>query len=223
MYAEDDMLMLSGIQHFAFCPRQWALIHIEQQWSDNRHTVEGSILHSHVDDPFYRRKMNDVVVLRRVSIASKELGLYGFTDIIELHPSDSDENTILHPQYPGRWLPYPIEYKHGKVKPDERDEVQLAAQVICLEEMYGIRINYAAFYYAETNNREVICITDELRGKTIAYAYQMHNIFATGIVPKAEKKTHCKNCSMVDICLPGISEKASVTTYLKHNLYAETT
>lgn len=87
MYAEDDMLMLSGIQHFKFCPRQWALIHLEQQWEDNRLTTEGSLMHRNVDDPFYRQKCGDNICLRSVHIASKELGLYGIADVIFiLHP-----------------------------------------------------------------------------------------------------------------------------------------
>lgn len=116
MYSEDDMLMLSGIQHFRFCPRQWALIHIEQQWDDNRLTIEGQILHKHVDDPFYRQKCGDQITLRAVNIASRELGLYGISDAIELLPSPSLEDTILHPKYPGRWRPVAVEYKHGRPK-----------------------------------------------------------------------------------------------------------
>lgn len=103
------MLMLSGIQHFRFCPRQWALIHIEQQWEDNRLTIEGHILHKHVDDPFYRQKCGELITLRSVDIASRELGLYGISDAIELHPSSSEENTIRHPKYPGLWKPVIVE------------------------------------------------------------------------------------------------------------------
>ena len=102
MYSEDDMLMLSGIQHYRFCPRQWALIHLEQQWDDNRLTIEGQLLHKHVDDPFYRQKCGEHIMLRAVNIASWELGLYGVADVIELHPSVSAEDTISHPKYPGR-------------------------------------------------------------------------------------------------------------------------
>ena len=153
MFSDDDMLMLSGIQHYRFCPRQWALIHIEQQWGDNRLTMEGSLLHKHVDDPFYRQKCGDHITLRSVSIASHELGLYGISDAIELHPTDDAVNSITHPRYPGRWQPYPIEYKHGKPKRNEVDEVQLAAQAMCLEEQYGIRVAYGAFFYAEIRHR----------------------------------------------------------------------
>lgn len=111
--------MLSGIQHFMFCPRQWALIHIEQQWAENKLTTEGSILHSNVDNPFYRQKNGDVITLRSLHIASRELGLYGVTDAVELIPSDSREDSITHNKYKGFWKPYPIEYKRGHSKPDE--------------------------------------------------------------------------------------------------------
>ena len=113
MYSEDDMLMLSGIQHYRFCPRQWALIHLEQQWDDNRLTIEGQLLHKHVDDPFYRQKCGNHITLRSVNIASRELGLYGISDAIELLPSDDVTDTIQHPKYPGHWIPVPVEYKHG--------------------------------------------------------------------------------------------------------------
>ena len=162
MYNEDDMLMLSGIQHFRFCPRQWALIHIEQQWGDNRLTIEGQILHKHVDDPFYRQKCGDQITLRAVNIASRELGLYGISDAIELLPSSSFENTILHPNSPGRWQPVAVEYKHGKPKRNEVDEVQLAAQIMCIEEMYAIHIPYGAFFYGELRHRVNVDITEEL-------------------------------------------------------------
>lgn len=158
MYTEDEMLMLSGIQHYKFCPRQWALIHIELLWEDNRLTTEGNILHENVDNPFYRQKNGDVITLRSLHIASKELGLYGITDAVELIPSDSPNDAITHHRYPGYWKPYPVEYKRGRQKPDERDEVQLAAQVMCLEEMYHINIPYAALYYNEPKRREIITI-----------------------------------------------------------------
>ena len=106
MYGDDDMLMLSGIQHYRFCPRQWAFIHIEQLWDDNRLTMEGILMHKHVDDPFYRQKCGENIALRAVNVASHELGLYGVTDIVELHPSDDAANSIKHPRYPGLWQPY---------------------------------------------------------------------------------------------------------------------
>ncbi len=223
MYTEDEMLMLSGIQHFMFCPRQWALIHIEQQWSENKLTTEGQILHKNVDNPFYRQKNGDVITLRSLHIASKELGLYGITDAVELVPTDSSEDAITHNRYKGYWKPYPVEYKRGHHKPDERDEVQLAAQAMCLEEMYGISIPYGALYYDEVKHRETISISNSLRKTTSQCAKQMHEIFKTGILPKAVKQHHCKNCSLVDICMPEMSDCTQVSTYLNKNLYEDIT
>lgn len=220
MYSEDEMLMLSGIQHFRFCQRQWALIHIEQQWNENRLTIEGQILHKHVDDPFYRQKCGDMITLRSVNIASHELGLYGISDAIELVPSQSLQDSILHPKYPGRWQPIVIEYKHGKPKKDKSDEVQLAAQTMCLEEMYSININYGIFFYGELRHRVCIDITDELRDIVRQCAKSMHEIFNKGIIPKAEYVKHCEKCSLIDICMPKTATKCNtVNTYLNKNLY----
>lgn len=214
--------MLSGIQHYMFCPRQWALIHIEQQWAENRLTTEGQLLHKNVDNPFYRQKNGDTITLRSLHIASKRLGLYGITDAVELIPSDSPEDSITHNRYPGYWKPYPVEYKRGHSKPDERDEVQLAAQAMCLEEMYGINIPYGALYYDEVKHRETIAISDGLRKTTQQCAKQMHDIFKSGIMPKPVKASHCRNCSLKDICMPEMSDCTQVKTYLNNNLYEDT-
>ena len=223
MYAEDDMLMLSGIQHYMFCPRQWALIHMEQEWDDNRLTVEGHLLHKRVDDPFYRQKNGDTITLRSVHIASKELGLYGVSDAMELVPSEDETNWISHSQYPGHWLPLPIEYKRGKPKVDERDEVQLAAQVMCLEEMYKIHIDQGALYYGETKHRQTISINEDLRKLTKYCAEEMHKIFASGVLPRVEKRRHCRNCSLHNICIPSSQECTKASFYLNKYLYEETT
>ena len=221
MYKDEDMLMLSGIQHFMFCPRQWALIHIDQQWEENRLTAEGQLLHINVDNPSYRQKNVETITLRSVAIASKELGLYGVSDAIELHPVIDGQNGISHKSYPGTWLPFPIEYKRGKPKRTSIDEVQLAAQAMCLEEMYGIQIESGALYYGETKHREVVSIDQELRSLTIKCAKEMHHIFCTGIIPKADKDKQCRSCSLVDICLPNMNSWSKVSSYLKKCLYEE--
>lgn len=223
MYSDDDMLMLSGIQHFRFCPRQWALIHIEQQWSDNRLTAEGHVLHQRVDDPFYRQKCGDFITLRSVSVASHQLGLYGITDVVELHHTDDTGNSICHPKYPGRWLPYPVEYKHGKPKRNEVDEVQLAAQAICLEEQYSIIISHGAFFYAEIRQRMEVVITDELREIVFNCAAKMHEIFQSGQLPPITRGKYCDKCSLNDICIPELAACGKVSSYLNCNLYEETT
>ena len=221
-YDDDHMLMLSGIQHYMFCPRQWALIHIEQQWDENRLTAEGQLLHQNVDNPAYRQKNGDVITLRAVHIASHSLGLYGVTDAVELLPSDNAADAITHPRYLGFWKPYPIEYKRGRHKPDERDEVQLAAQAICLEEMYGIHIPEGAFFYHETRHRETVQIDKHLRQLTNELSEAMHRTFESGITPKAVERKECKSCSLIDICAPDLTKKTTVTHYLKKTLDEET-
>lgn len=185
--------------------------------------MEGQIMHQHVDDPFYRQKMGDHICLRAVSLASKELGLYGVSDIVELHPTDNIENSIKHPSYPGQWIPFPVEYKHGKPKNDEVDVVQLVAQAICLEEVYGIRIHQGAIYYGMTRRRLDVDITDNLRDMVKVYAESMHEMFRLGKTPSVQKKPYCRSCSLKDICMPDSAYRESATNYLKTNLYAETT
>lgn len=223
MYTDDDMLMLSGIQHYRFCPRQWALIHIEQLWEENRLTTEGDILHKHVDDPFYRQKCGDYVSLRAVSIASHELGLYGISDIIELRPTDDSSNFITHPKYPGKWMPVPVEYKHGRPKHHQIDEVQLAAQVMCLEEQYHISLSLGVLYYAETKRRVEVEITSELRNIVRQCSSEMHRIYANAIIPQGEYTCHCDRCSLLNVCMPTRKEVTKASYYLRKNLYEETT
>lgn len=219
MYADDDMLMLSGIQHFRFCPRQWALIHIEQEWRDNRLTIEGQIQHHHVDNPFYRQKCGDNIVLRAVNIASNQLGLYGVADLIELVPADGPADAITHPKYQGWWHPVPIEYKHGHPKRNEIDEVQLAAQAMCLEELYGINIPSGAFFYAEIRRRVDVIITSQLRDIVHMCSHEMHQIFAQGVIPQGYYSPKCDKCSLHEICMPHASSGRSVSDYLQNNLY----
>ena len=198
-YKEDDLLLLSGIQHMAFCPRQWALIHIEQQWAENVKTIEGQHLHERVDDPFNKDSSSALVVWRSLNLISYELGLTGRADVVEFRKSDTGINL---PGKAGKWIPYPIEYKRGKPKPDERDEVQLCAQAKCMEEMFGTEILEGALYYGETRRRTVVQFSTELRSQVEAYANEMHRLFEQGITPAPEYKSHCKSCSLIEICLP---------------------
>ncbi|WP_279149257.1 CRISPR-associated protein Cas4 [Segatella bryantii] len=223
MYSEDDMLMLSGIQHFRFCPRQWALIHMEQQWEENRLTTEGNILHKHVDDPFYRQKCKENICLRSVNVASRKLGLYGVTDVVELHPTLEENNSILHPGYPGRWILYPIEYKHGRPKKNQIDEVQLAAQAMCLEEIYGVPVMKGALYYEQTKRRVEVCFTEQLRDIVQDCALQMHNTYLSARIPQASYQQFCDKCSLINICMPLKPKDMSASYYLKKSLYEEAT
>lgn len=149
-YAEDDYLMLSGIQHFQFCKRQWGLIHIEQQWAENEATVHGQILHQKADDPYIKEKRKDIIISRAMHVSSKTLGLYGILDVVEFH---KDENGVALKGKRGKWLPRIVEYKRGKPKRDTRDIVQLVAQTICLEETFGCPIETGCLYYHSVNQK----------------------------------------------------------------------
>lgn len=217
-YDDEDLLMLSGIQHIAFCERQWALIHIEQQWAENRLTVEGDHLHKNVDDPLFINQSKGVVTLRSVSLISRELGLYGLSDVVEMHKTDSSENSITHPDYKGYWTFYPIEYKRGKPKKNAIDEVQLCAQAMCLEEMYKLNISKGSLYYGEIRRRDEVLFSPELRHLVIEYSNRMHDLYSNAITPLPIYKAHCKSCSLYDICLPkSFAKPKSISAYFAKN------
>lgn len=133
------------------------------------------------------------------------------------------KNAIKHPKYPRYWNPIPIEYKRGREKPDRCDEVQVAAQALCLEEIYDIHISHGVIYYGEEHTRKPIIIDEELRTFTKDCTSHMHQIYKTGRTPIAEYRPHCRSCSIKDICMPKLSSHRNVRNYLKMNLYEETT
>jgi len=213
-YLEEDYLMLSGIQHFYFCKRQWALIHIEQQWAENQATMEGNYLHDKADNPYIVEKRKDTFISRAVPVASKYLGLSGILDVLEFK---KDKQGISVEGKDGFWMPNIVEYKRGKPKKDKRDIVQLVAQVICLEEMLNCTIKKSDFFYHEINRRLSIDITDELKDETRKYSMEMHHLYELKRTPKAESYKNCQKCSLYDICLPRMTKKkVSVPNYIKH-------
>lgn len=219
VYAENDYLMLSGIQHFQFCKRQWSLIHIEQQWSDNEATDHGQILHKKADDPYIKEKRNDVIISRAMHVSSKELGLYGILDVVEFH---KDERGIELKGRSGKWLPVIVEYKRGKDKKDIYDIVQLVAQAICLEETLECTIEYSYLYYHRVNQKKRIEITPELRKEVVSLTSQMHEYYEQKVVPKAEYFKNCQLCSLVDICMPRLSKKnRNIDNYIFNALKSE--
>jgi len=218
IYDDEELLMLSGIQHVAFCPRQWALIHIEQQWAENVRTIEGNQLHERVDDPFEKDWKKGIITLRSVSLLSRELGLTGIADIVEILLTDELTGIAL-PGRSGFWRFQPVEYKRGKPKSEECDEVQLCAQAMCLEEMHSIIIPNGYIFYGETRRRVDVTFSFELRLKVKELAFKMHELFNKGLTPLPVVKNHCKMCSLFDICLPeSMSNTQNVTEYLKWEL-----
>lgn len=217
-YTEDDYLMLSGIQHFKFCRRQWALIHIEQQWAENIHTVVGELMHKKAHDPYLTEKRKDLLVVRSLPVASKAMGVSGECDVVEFRRCE--DGIKLH-GHRGTFLVYPIEYKKGKPKVTEEDKLQLVAQALCLEEMFSTNISEGALFYGETRRREVVIITEELRQEVIKMFQEMHQYFDRKYTPKVKYNKACNSCSLKDICLPKLEKSSSVEKYITQMLKEE--
>ncbi|HET6514530.1 MAG TPA: CRISPR-associated protein Cas4 [Thermodesulfovibrionales bacterium] len=202
-YSEDNLVMLSALQHFMYCPRQCALIHIEQAWSENLFTAEGRIMHDKVDTA-NRETRGNVRIEYGVPMRSLKLGLIGKADVVEFHKHDD-----------GKWIPFPVEYKRGKPKMDDCDRVQLCAQAICLEEMLNVAIPQGALFYGRTRRREEVVFDNALRMETEDAAKKTHELIESGITPKPEYSKKCKKCSLLDLCMPKACEKkTSAGNYL---------
>lgn len=215
--ADEDYLLLSGIQHMAFCERQWALIHIEQVWADNAHTMEGKYIHERVDNPFEDETRKDIRVVRALPIVSNKLGLRGVADIVEFQRTENDLAgiTVRLENRKGWWRLYPVEYKRGRPKPDDRDAVQLCAQAIALEEMFGVEIEKGFLYYAQTRHRVEIIFDQVIRIRVAQLCEKMHIMMSEGKTPKATKGKHCSLCSLKEICQPNLTiSHRSVKDYL---------
>jgi len=214
-FNEDDYLLLSGIQHFAFCRRQWALIHIEQKWNENLCTVEGNILHDRAHDEKLSEKRGDVIISRGMAIKSAELGLSGACDVVEFH---EDPNGIEVFGRKGKYNPIPVEYKRGHSKITDADRLQLCAQAICLEEMLVCRIEYGYLFYGETKRREEVFFTDELRDSVQKMITEMHAYFDRRYTPKVKTGSFCRACSLNEICMPKLCGSKTVASYIKGRL-----
>ena len=215
MYREEDYLMLSGLQHFAFCRRQWALIHIEQQWAENFRTADGRLMHERAHDSDFREKRGDIIITRAMQVASAELGISGECDIVEFHRS---ADGIRVNGLDGTYQVIPVEYKRGKPKEDDCDAVQLCAQAMCLEEMLCCVIPQAYLYYGETRRRQTVPLDDALRQKTKDMLAEMHALYRRQHTPKVKRTKACNACSLKDICLPVLEKKRSAAEYLAEAL-----
>lgn len=201
--------MLSALQHYLFCKRQCALIHLEQSWTENRLTASGRVLHERVDE----RKSETRRTLRQataVRLVSHRLGVWGVADMVEFHLVESERDasgTKIAAPLPGLsgfWRPFPVEYKRGKPKSHRTDEVQLCAQAICLEEMLGVTIPAGALFYGEPRRRTDVAFNAELRDLTEDVARDVHALFASGETPPPVFGKWCASCSIVEDCRPKI-------------------
>lgn len=214
-YKEEDYLQLSGIQHFLFCRRQWALIHLEQQWAENVHTIDGMLMHERAHDPGAVTRRGDVLTVRALKIHSAKLGLSGECDVVEFHEA---ADGIKLAKTDGRWLPYPVEYKKGKPKKNSADEAQLCAQAMCLEEMLCCEIAEGALFYGENRRREVVVFTPYLRELVRDAVREMHALFERGYTPKVKPAKACSACSLKDLCVPKLLRQQSVSSYLRQEI-----
>lgn len=211
-YKGDDYLLISGIQHFIFCRRQWALIHIEQLWSENFFTIDGRIKHDKVDSGDIFESKNNTRIVRSMPIVSHDLKIQGKCDVVELKP---DVDGFYFSKYKEKYSVYPIEYKRGSPKTDESDIMQLLAQAMCLEEMLGLRINEGACFYFETRRREQVIFTDDLRNRLVDIIAEMNNYYDRRYTPKVKKSRKCRSCSLKNLCLPELDGTISVSQYME--------
>ena len=200
---EDDFIMISALQHIAFCERQCALIHVEQLWDENLMTAEGRLMHERVHEQD-RESRGNVRIEYGLPLRSLRLGLIGKADVVEFHRLDKNA-----------WQPFPIEYKRGKPKPDDCDLIQLCAQVICLEEMLSVSVPKGAIFYGRTRRRLDVSFEDDLRRRTGETAERAHQLIASGVTPPPVYEKRCERCSLIGECLPKtIGKRTSVKRYL---------
>ena len=206
-----EPLMLSAIQHFAFCRRQWALIHIEQQWAENVRTVDGSVFHRRAHDEHQFESRGDVLIARGLRVGSERLNVTGICDVVEFH---RDPGGIELHGRDGRWSVYPVEYKKGAPKANDADRLQLCAQAMCLEEMLACAIPEGSLYYGETRRRERVALSAELRSQVEAMLGEMRQLYERGYTPKVKPTKGCNACSLKELCLPGLNRLPSVQSYM---------
>jgi CRISPR-associated exonuclease Cas4 len=226
VYTEDDLLPLSALEHLVFCERQCALIHLEQLWAESRATVEGHHLHERADDAGTEVR-GDVRIARGLLLRSLRLGLSGKADVVEFHRARNEPEVapasspfaIALPGVTGRWVPFPVEYKRGRMRRERAYEVQLCAQALCLEEMLNVSIPGGALFYGMSARREDVVIGPDLRAETEAAAHRLHELFRLRVTPVAEYSKKCKLCSMLNVCMPkATGAHHSVHDYVAHAL-----
>ncbi|MEM9030351.1 MAG: CRISPR-associated protein Cas4 [Pseudomonadota bacterium] len=210
---EVEPIALSALQHHLFCPRQCALIHVEQAWAENQFTAEGRLMHETTSAAGHEVRRG-VHVVTAMPLASARLGVAGIADLVELHHSDDGVG----------WQPFPVEYKRGKPKAHRADEVQLCAQAICLEEMFQRTIAEGALFYGKTRRRMAVTFDEELRALTATVATEARALIAAGTTPKpVYQRSRCSACSLAELCRPKrLQRDANVSRWLARRIADDT-
>ena len=185
-FPDDQIVLISALEHYSYCPRQCALIHVEKVFDENIFTLRGSISHARADEPS-ETTSDGIVEERALPIWSERHGLYGKADVVEFHPDGSI---------------CPVEYKHGPKRQSMHDELQLCAQAMCLEEMFGREISCGAIYSSLSHARHEVKLTKELRGITLEAVRAVREMCGSNIVPPPVDDSRCPNCSLVHACMP---------------------
>lgn len=217
MYSDEDLLLISGLQHVAFCEKQWVLIHMEQEWEENPLTIEGKHLHEFVHEQG-RESRGAIRTVTGMRLRSLKLGLYGIADMVEFHHDSSGVEIKNIANNGERWIPYPIEYKRGRKRYDIADEVQLCAQALCLEEMLGLPILKGAIYYGQPRRRNVIDFSLEIKDEVYRLCSKARKLYEGECAPQYNTGTHCKNCSLANVCMPNLTSKDKSAKYVENIL-----
>lgn len=203
---DEDLIPLSALQHYLYCPRQCALIHLEQQWADNRQTAEGNLLHQRADIPQVERRRG-IRTVTAMPLLNLALGITGKADLVEFHQTDAGERA------------FPVEYKRGRPKAHAADEVQLCAQALCLESMLGHPVEAGALFYGQTRRRQDVRFTDSLRTLTLSTIGQTRKLLESLATPSAHYEAkRCDACSLLDICQPRLLSRSNVGSWLDSHL-----
>ena len=222
--ADEDLVMLSALQHYLFCRRQCALIHLERSWTENKLTASGRVMHERVDERTgeTRRTLRQATAVRLVS---RRLGVFGVADMVEFHASDRERDETGRrvaaplPGLAGFWRPFPVEYKRGRPKSHRADEVQLCAQALCLEEMLGVEIPAGALFYGEPRRRTDVSFDAGLRGLTEETARGVRALIDSGETPEPTFGKWCSSCSLVEECRPKlVSSRRSARAWLERQM-----
>lgn len=217
-YDEDDLLALSGLQHYFYCKRQWALIHVEKQWVENVLTAEGRLLHDRVDNNKHIEHREGTIIERSVALRSLKLGIYGVADAVEFIRTDAG---VMLPGEQGFWRPRPVEYKRGKPKAGICDKAQLCGQAMCMEEVYGMNVETGDLFYWQTRRRMPVVFDNSLRESVRNACADMQNMMETGVTPGVPDGVKCDRCSMLTACAPKVQKKKSgkVAGYINESIH----
>lgn len=215
----DDSLWvpLSALQHYRFCPRQCALIHLEDAWSENRLTAEGRVLHERVHAAG-REKRDALIIVRGMRLYSRRHHLSGVADVVEFHRVGDGEAGAALPGEKGLWRPFPVEYKRGKAKQSGLDEEQLAGQALCLAEMLDTPVPAGALFYGASKRRKDVVFSDELFHHVVRLATSVRRMMESGVTPGPSAGPHCKACSLESACLPSSMPGTVMEYYLRNSL-----